>query len=129
MAKKLGRLLALTAVIGAAAGAYYYYKSKDGALEDFDDFDDFDDDVNDDLEDFLKNETENDAKREYVPLNFSKETMEEAKETIKKAGETVEDAVSDTVKNVVKPETPNGKVEEFTFNDLEDGAAGKTDTK
>ena len=90
MAKKIGRLLALTAVIGAAAGAYYYYKSKDDSLEDFED------DVNDDLEDFLKTETDSDGKREYVPLNFSKETVEEAKETIKKAGESVEDAVADT---------------------------------
>lgn len=120
MAKKLGKFLALSAVIGAAAGAYYYYKSKDN---DLDDFDDFDDDLNEDLEDFLKNETDGeDSKREYVPLNFSKETVAEAKETIKKAAETVEDAVAHTVEsvgNVVKP-VVSETVEEFKFDDLDE---------
>lgn len=116
MAKKLGKLLALAAVIGAAAGAYYYYKSKDES------FDDFDDDMNDDLDEFLKSETDTDSKREYVPLNFSKEAMDEAKETIKKAGESVEEAVANTVgseSNVLKPEAA-GKVEEFEFDDLKE---------
>ena len=119
MAKKLGKLLALAAVIGAAAGAYYYYKSKD------DSFDDFDDDMNDDLDEFLKSETDADSKREYVPLNFSKEAMAEAKETIKKAGESVEEAVANTVgtvetdSNILKPEAA-GKVEEFEFDDLKE---------
>lgn len=124
MAKKLGKLLALTAVIGAAAGAYYYYKSKEDALEDFDDFDD---DVNDDLEDFLKKETSGDSKREYVPLNFSKETVDEAKETIKKAGESVEDAVTDTVNNVIKSDESAEKTEDFKFDEFEESA--KKDSK
>ena len=72
MIKKLGRFITFVLVVGAvAAGVYYFIKSR----EDDEMFEDSDNDVNDDLEEFLKNEELNaeniiSSKREYVPLSF-----------------------------------------------------------
>ncbi len=77
MAKKFGKFLMVTAVIGgAAAGIYYYLHKKDAEEEDFglddEDFDDFDDDLDDE-----------DADRSYVDLGKSgadfKEGLDAAK--------------------------------------------------
>lgn len=137
MSKKAGKLLALAAVVGAAAGAFYYYKSKENSpfnFDDFDDLDDFEDEdiTSDELEEYLNQEAKN-AKEadDYVPLKFSRETMTEAKRTIKKAAAGLEEVVCDAVSrlnsainsdtepvsNVVKPEDDT-TVEEFKFDDL-----------
>ena len=69
MAKTFRKIILGTAVIGAAAaGIHHILNSKDR----LDDFDDFDDEINDDLEEFLKEEAEN-SEREYVPLDLSGE--------------------------------------------------------
>ncbi len=82
MAKKFGKFLLFSLFAGAAAaGTYYFLKNK----EDEDAFEDSEPDVNDELEEFLKNESESDpipAKREYVPLNFSKEDVEDAENAV-----------------------------------------------
>ena len=78
MIKKLGKLISFALVIAAvAAGVYYFIKSR----EDDDLFEDSDNDVNDDLEEFLRNEEEKaerviSSKREYVPLSFESSNNE-----------------------------------------------------
>ncbi len=132
MANKLGKFLALTAVIGAAAGAVYYYKSKEAANDDFDDFDDFeDDDVDEELESYLKDEAEQSVQtekklRDILPIDISQETVDEAKEALKKAVLDIGDkvvavagTVSDTVSNIVKSDS-EAEIEEFEFEDLDD---------
>lgn len=90
---KIGKLVAIAALIGAAgAGAYYYFKSKE---EEFDDFDDFDDDFDED--DDFEEDTAIEASepksekvvKEYIPLKISKEDVIDAKETIQKAAKEV----------------------------------------
>ena len=113
MAKKFGKFLLFTLLAGAAAaGAYYYLKDR----QDEDLFEDSDPDVNDELEEFLKHESEKGpddeeiepltSDREYVPLNFSKQAaleaesniigtpQEEPKNMVEKASETNEDQIS-----------------------------------
>lgn len=72
MAKKFGKVLLLTAALGAVAGgAYYYLKGKDAFLDD-----DFDDD---DFDNFDEDLDEGDSDRNYVNLDLNKaETPEEA---------------------------------------------------
>lgn len=131
MAKKLGKLLALSAVIGAAAGAVYYYKSREKELQNLDDYDDFEDfedeeENDDELEQYLKEEAANAESseksiRDFVPITISRETVEEAKATIKKAAEGLESKAIDAVtrlSNVVKPDSASD-IEEFEFDDLE----------
>ncbi|WP_099468683.1 hypothetical protein [Konateibacter massiliensis] len=75
--KKIGKLLAFTAIAGAAiAAGIAYFKHKSNSEFYDDDFDDLDDDFDDD-EDFdfplpAENE-EKTIKREYVSLNLDKE--------------------------------------------------------
>ncbi len=129
MSKGFGKFLAGAIIAGAAAaGAYYLLKAK----EDEDDFDDFDDDVNDDLEDFLKEETagrEEKSRREYVPLNFSKEAVNEVKKDIEKTAGTIKEEgpkiigdVKSKIKsdvNVVKDAAKEASdASEFKFTDL-----------
>ena len=94
MAKKAGKILALAALVGAAAGAYYYYKSKEDEIDDsFDDFDDFED---------FEDEFEEDV---------TEDTLAEAKDTIRKAAEEV---------NSKKIGEIDGKtIEKYEFEKLE----------
>lgn len=101
MSKKIGKLLLLTAVAGAAAyGTYAYLQKKDKANaepidEDFDDdFDDFGEDLDEDLPPTKE--------RSYVPLNFEKAEAF-ATEAFQKAKEVISDSVQqvkETVKSV-----------------------------
>lgn len=101
MSKKIGKLLLLTAVAGAAAyGTYAYLQKKDKANtepidEDFDDdFDDFAEDLDEDIPTAKE--------RSYVPLNFEKAEAF-ATEAFQKAKEVISDSVQqvkDTVKSV-----------------------------
>ena len=115
--KKFGRFLTFLLVAGtAAAGIYYYFKSR----EDDETFEDSDNDVNDDLEEFLRNEekeAESAVKREYVPLKFegsdssSGETVNNAAETATGTAEAVADAAesvtdaAETAKNTAEAST------------------------
>lgn len=77
--KKLGKLLAFTAITGAAiAAGIAYFKHKNNSEFFDDDLDDLDDDFDDEDFDFpLPTETaENAAKREYVSLNLDKESAD-----------------------------------------------------
>ncbi len=117
MAKKFGKLLMVTAALGAVAGGVYYYlKGRDALMDDdFDDDEDFDN-FDDDLED-------SEADRNYVDLDLGKteessaaeELKEEFKEGIQAAKAEAEDKVVGSVK----------KVEEF-FDD-EDESDGSMD--
>ncbi len=113
MMKKLGRLITFALLAGAAAaGTYYYLKERDNE----DSFEDSDRDVNDDLEEFLKNEAEAKdvspaAKREYVPLNFSKETASAEDKII---GETAKPA-----ENNVEKDPSSDKFSTFSFSSFD----------
>ena len=112
------RLLAIGAIAGAVAGAYYFWKNS----KEEDNLDDPEKDVNDDLEDFLQKETESqdsndeEAKREYVPLNFSKEAVDEVKK--EDAGESAH-IIGEPRKNYESPiekAADNNTVSEYTPN-------------
>ena len=86
MAKKFGKFLLLTAAIGSAVGAaYYYLQKKDSADDDFDDdFDDFSED------------SESEASRNYVSLKSEEDgsftpLAEQVEKVSEKAEETVEE--------------------------------------
>lgn len=95
MAKKHNGLILLgAAMIGAAAGAYLYFKKTDADRFDeddfdFDDFDEHDEDEN----------TKDSAKRSYVPLNLDNakpedaqaEEPEDKKEPFDEESETIEE--------------------------------------
>lgn len=102
MAKKAGKFFALAALVGAAAGAYYYYKSKEASLDDdFDDFDDFEDEFEEDVENSIPAEAS--EIKEFIPLKATTEDIADAKDVIRKAAEEV-----------------NGKkVEKYEFEKLE----------
>ena len=74
MAKKFGKILLFTAVVGAAAaGAYYYFQKKSQkAYED-------DLDCDEDYDNFSDSEDDADACRSYIPLG--KEGCEEESAT------------------------------------------------
>ena len=151
MAKKFGKFLLFSLLAGAAAaGVYYFLKDRD----DEDLFEDSEPDVNDDLEEFLKKESENGpdtgsrndtvsesdvpvvpedketaseetaseetasedgtSGREYVPLNFSKEAVEEAGENI--IGTPAREETSPVEK---ASETAGENVSSFSFSSFE----------
>lgn len=109
MAKKLGKLMMVTAALGAVAGGVYYYlKGRDALLDDdFDDDDDFDN-FDDDLED-------GDADRNYVDLDLGKAENSGAGEAFK---EGIQAAKADATEKVVGGVK---KVEEFFDDDSDDG--------
>lgn len=113
MAKKFGRLLMVTAALGAVAGgAYYYLKGRDALMDDdFDDDDDFDN-FDDDLD-------EADADRNYVDLDLNKAedgAKESLKEDFKEGIQAAKAEATDKVVGSVK------KVEEFFDDDDHDGS-------
>ena len=77
MAKKFGKLLMVTAALGAVAGGVYYYlKGRDTLMDDdFDDDEDFDN-FDDDLD-------ESEADRNYVDLDLGKTEESSAKDELK----------------------------------------------
>ena len=103
MAKKLGKALLATAIIGtAAAGAYYYLKKKkEDESFDFDSAD-------------ASEETK--TTRNYVPLNFEK-AGEKVNVFVSKAGDVFEKTV-DMVKQKVAG-TNDDVVEEFVKKSIE----------
>lgn len=123
MAKKFGKVLMVTAALGAvAAGVYYYLQGKDDFVDDNfdddDDFDNFDDDLDED-------ETAKEADRNYVDLDLEKAddfkeglNAAKAEATDKIVGETKE--VADKVKETA--EKVEVKVEEFFDDDDSDGS-------
>ncbi len=113
MAKKFGRLLMVTAALGAVAGgAYYYLKGRDALMDDdFDDDDDFDN-FDDDLD-------EPDTDRNYVDLDLGRKedsVKEELKEDFKEGIQAAKAEATDKVVGSVK------KVEEFFDDDDSDGS-------
>ena len=102
MAKKHNGLLLLgAAAVGAAVGAYFYFKKTDADRFDDDDFD-FDD--FDDLEE--DEDTKGSATRSYVPLNLDSAKPEE---TDAKAHETSSKTDTASVQEAETAET----IEEF----------------
>lgn len=115
MAKKFGKLLMVTAALGAVAGGVYYYlKGRDDFLDDdfFDDDDDFDN-FDDDIE-------ESDTERNYVDLDLGKaegnDSKEEVKEEFKEGIQAAKAEATDKIVGGVK------KVEEFFDDDDSDGS-------
>lgn len=113
MAKKFGKLLMVTAALGAVAGGVYYYLKDRDALMD----DDFDDD---DFDNFDEDLDENDTNRNYVDLDLGKKeegteetAAEPAKEEFKEGIQAAQAETADKVVGSVK------KVEEF-FDDEDD---------
>ncbi len=124
MAKKFGKFLMVTAVLGAAAaGAYYYLQGRDRSVDD-----DFEDDDFDNFDDDLDDEAPKETDRNYVDLGLEKagefkEGLDAAKAeaTDKVVGAVKETAgkAADTVKKAA--DTAEVKVEEF-FDDDHDGS-------
>ena len=116
MAKKFGKVLMMTAALGAvAAGAYYYLKSKDALVDDDFDDDDFDDDL--DEEGAAK-----EAERNYVDLDLQK--ADEFKEGISAEKADVSEKVVGCAKEAAQKveEKAEEKVEEFFDDDDNDGS-------
>lgn len=93
MAKKLGKVILFSAVVGAtAAGVYHYLQGKKNASEEFDDFDDFDD-----LDDF-DDDSEKESKRSYVALDSAKafvsDTVVKAKDVASKVSSKIKEATA-----------------------------------
>lgn len=150
MAKKLSKLLAFAAVAGAAAGAVYYYKSRESSEDNFDVFDDFEDEDDlfegdDELEEYLDEDapsSDRPDKRilDFIPLNLSSEAVDEARATIKQAASEIGSTVIGTahkVSGIVKPveSSSNDDIEEFDFidfdaseDDFEDAEADVSET-
>ncbi len=107
MAKKFGKLLMVTAALGAVAGgAYYYLKGRDALMDDdFDDDEDFDN-FDDDLD-------EGETDRNYVDLDLGKAEENSAGEEFKEGIQAAKAEVTDKVVGGVK------KVEEFFDDDDE----------
>lgn len=107
MAKKFGKVLLATAVIGtAAAGAYYFLKKKKEE-ETFD----FDAENGDNSENAS-------ATRNYVPLNFEK-AGEKVNVFVNKAGDVLEKTV-DMVKQKVGGTSASDEVVEDYLDDEDD---------
>lgn len=107
MAKKFGKALLTTALIGtAAAGAYYYFKKK---KED----EAFDFDV--DAEDISE---ESEKSRKYVPLNFEK-AGEKVNVFVSKAGDVLGKTV-DMVKQKVNGTSEAADVADYFDEDDDD---------
>ena len=104
MAKKFGKVLLATALIGTAAAGTYYFLKKKKEEESFD----FDSENGDG--------TESTTTRNYVPLNFEK-AGEKVNVFVSKAGDVFEKTV-DMVKQKVAG-TNDDVVEEF-FDDEDD---------
>lgn len=116
MAKNFGKLLMVTAALGAVAGgAYYYLKGRDALMDDEfyddDDFDNFDDDLE-----------EGDTDRNYVDLDLNKAESAESAENdsagkdFKEGIQAAKAEATDKVVGGVK------KVEEFFDDDDSDGS-------
>lgn len=108
MAKKFGKFLLATAVIGtAAAGAYYFLKKKkDEEAFDFD------------AESSESSESGESTSRNYVPLNFEK-AGEKVNVFVSKAGDVLEKTV-DMVKQKVGGSTASDDVVEDYLDDEDD---------
>ena len=84
MAKKLGKVILFSAVVGAtAAGVYHYLQGKKNASEEFDDFDD---------------DSEKESKRSYVALDSAKafvsDTVVKAKDVASKVSSKIKEATA-----------------------------------
>ncbi len=115
--KKFGKFLTFLLLAGGAAAAtWYFLKSQ----EDDADFEDYDDDINDELDDFLKKEAANSDRvdREYTPLDFpdAESQAENAKEEAGKVIGEIKDKASDAA-GVIKDADDN-KVAEYKFEPL-----------
>lgn len=110
MAKKFGRLLMVTAALGAVAGGVYYYlKGRDALMDDdFDDDEDFDN-FDDDLDD-------NEPDRNYVDLDLGKTEESSGAAEFKEGIQAAKAVAADKVVGSVK------KVEEFFDDDDSDGS-------
>jgi len=96
------------AVIGAAAGVYYFLTG-----DKYTEFDDFDEESNDDLQEFLDKEKAGDNEDDYVSIDLA---GEKAAEEDKIIGE-----VKKEEENVVKADSDaSEEVQGFSFSDLTD---------
>ena len=120
--KKFGKFLTFLLLAGGAAAAtWYFLKSQ----EDDADFEDYDDDINDELDDFLKKEAANAdrADREYTPLDFpdaENQTESTKEEAVRVIGETKDNAAD--AAGVIK-DADEKNFTEFKFETLKNDTA------
>ncbi|MBO6137328.1 MAG: hypothetical protein J6O71_01830 [Lachnospiraceae bacterium] len=116
--KKFGKFLTFLLLAGGAAAATWYFLKSQEDDADFEDYDD--DDINDELDDFLKKEAANSDRvdREYTPLDFpdAENLKENAKEEAGKVIGVVKDAAEGAA-GVIK-DAAEDKVTEFKFETL-----------
>ena len=105
MAKKFGKFLAVTAILGAAAAGVYYYLNHENIAEE--DKPDFAKDVD--------NFFESKKTREYVSLNNV--ASEENKEALKNAVEQATEAADETV-GVIRD--VSAEAADFAFKEFKD---------
>ena len=116
--KKFGKFLTFLLLAGGAAAAtWYFLKSQ----EDDADFEDYDDDINDELDDFLKKEAANADRvdREYTPLDFpdAENPAENKKEETGRVIGEAKDKAADAA-GVIK-DAAGDKVTDYKFETLE----------
>ena len=121
MAKKLGRFFLFSVLAGAAAaGTYYFLKERKN--EEL--FEDSEPDVNDELEQFLNEETVSapgvSSSREYVPLNFSREALQDAeKEEVSEEPAPEPEPESEPEPEPVKEPAPEPAKADTSGNNIE----------
>ena len=132
--KKFGKFLLFSAAVGAvAAGAYYYFQSKEKiSNDDFDEDDDFDD-FSDNLDSNKVNHSDT-AERSYVSLDM--DNKEEPAPDTSPSGETSAESsnrkadnnnteTKDALSGLEKAaESAKAKIEEFFDEDDDDGYDG-----
>ncbi len=132
MFKKIGRFVTLSLFAAAAGvGTYLYLKNREAE----DEFEDSGDDVNDDLEEFLKSEAEaageTAEKREYVPLNFTRESdgadepapAEEAAEAVEEAVDAAAEAADEAADSVKDAMEDAGKFVQDAVSEVTEKAS------
>ncbi len=126
MAKKLGRFFLFSVIAGAAAaGTYYFLKERKN--EEL--FEDSEPDVNDELEQFLNEETVSapgvSSSREYVPLNFSREALQDAeKEEV--AEEAAGEPAAESAPEPAETDTSGNNIE-VSLEDTAEKVSGETE--
>lgn len=115
MAKKFGKFLAFSAIVGAAAAGVYYYLNRDENAEEGKS------DFAQDVDNFFENK----KSREYVSLN--KVVSEENKEAIKNAVEKVTENIKEKAEEVAEGlgiiHDDSAEAADFAFKEFKDDDA------
>lgn len=115
MAKKFGKFLAFTAIIGAAAAGVYYYLNREESEEGFKP------DFAKDVDSFFENK----KTREYVSLDksVSEENKEALKTAVEQAAEDIKDKAEQVAENIGVIRDDSAEAADFAFKEFKDEEA------